>query len=48
MMHVHAHVRDEIPINAHLQIIPVEGNFKYNDEPQSSFKSIQPETVVSM
>lgn len=31
-----------------LQIIPVEGDFKYNDEPQSSLKEVQPETVVSM
>lgn len=45
---MYTHVRGDIPIIARLQIIPVEGNFKYNDEPQSSFKSIQPETVVSM
>ena len=31
-----------------VQIIPVEGNFKYNDEKQNTLKSIQTEMVVSL
>ncbi len=30
------------------QIVPIEGDFKYNDEPQNTFQSMQPETVVTM
>ncbi|XP_064383267.1 serine/threonine-protein kinase haspin-like [Halichondria panicea] len=31
-----------------IKIIPIEGDFKYNDEPQNTFQSMQPETVVSI
>ena len=30
------------------QILPVGGDFKYNDEEQHSLKSIQPEVVVTL
>lgn len=30
------------------QMIPIEGHFKYNDEQQNTYKSIQTEIVVSM
>lgn len=30
------------------QVIPIEGNFKYNDEEQNTYQSIQTEIVVSM
>ena len=30
-----------------LQIIPIEGDFEVNDEPQKTFKEILPEIVIS-
>lgn len=34
--------------SALLQILPVGGDFKYNDEEQNTLESIQPETVVTL
>lgn len=35
-------------ISTFLQILPVGGDIKYNDEEQNTLKSIQPETVVTL